>query len=87
MRKLIYAFGALGLALLAQAGAVQPAAAEVIYPWCAHYSGRGMGGAPSCGFVSYRQCMATISGMGGYCAENPFYTPPPRAGREYLRVR
>jgi len=88
MRKLIHAVGALGVALLAQAGGVQPAAAEVIYPWCAHYIGRG-GGGPSCGFVSFQQCMATASGMGGNCQMNPFYNPPPsrRAAGRAQRVQ
>ncbi len=80
MQKLIYTVGVLGIALLAQAGTVQPAAAAIIYPWCAHYGGR-MGGAPSCGFVTREQCLATISGMGGYCEMNPFYNPPPRVSR------
>ena len=63
-----------------------PAAAEVIYPWCAHYIGRG-GGGPSCGFVSFQQCMATASGMGGNCQMNPFYNPPPRSQRTSRRSR
>jgi hypothetical protein len=28
------------------------------YPWCAQYSGRALGGAQNCGFVSFAQCMA-----------------------------
>jgi hypothetical protein len=81
MRKLIYGLGALWIALLTQAGGISPAAAEPVYPWCAHYGGRDMGGAANCGFSTYQQCMATISGMGGYCAENPFYNPPQRPPR------
>jgi len=58
---------------------VSPAQAEVIYPWCAYYGGRDGGGATNCGFVSWGQCMATVSGIGGYCAVNPRYAnPPPR---------
>ena len=30
-------------------------------PWCAQYS--GMGGGTNCGFYSFQQCMAAISGM------------------------
>ena len=60
------------LALLVLACASQPAAA-VEYPWCAYYGGWGLGGASNCGFVSLEQCRATISGVGGYCAQNPFY--------------
>jgi hypothetical protein len=42
------------------------------YPWCAHYGGRG-GGGTNCGFSTLAQCQAAISGVGGYCARNPFY--------------
>jgi len=56
-----------------------PARAVVIYPWCANYSGRGMGGAQNCGFVSFNQCLATVRGVGGTCGPNPLYVPyPPR---------
>jgi len=49
-----------------------PAKAQTYYPWCAVY-GSTAGGASNCGFVSFRQCMATVSGMGGFCQRNPFY--------------
>jgi len=42
-------------------------------PWCAHYGGRA-GGATNCGFYSWDQCMAALSGNGGMCARNTFYT-------------
>jgi hypothetical protein len=46
------------------------------YPWCAQY-----GGTPSaptnCGFVTFQQCLATISGIGGFCVRNNMYQPPP----------
>lgn len=46
------------------------------YKWCAVYSsGRG-GGAGNCGFVTLEQCRATVSGIGGFCRENLFYTGP-----------
>ena len=53
------------------------------YPWCAQYGGRAGGGGTNCGFVSYRQCMAAISGNGGYCTQNLFY----RGGGERQRIR
>jgi hypothetical protein len=53
-----------------------PATAEVQYPWCAQY--RPPLDATNCGFTSYPQCMATISGIGGICYPNPAY-PQPRA--------
>jgi hypothetical protein len=46
-------------------------------PWCAFYSGR-FGGAPNCG---YDQCLATVSGVGGYCQPNTMYVPP--SGRHH----
>jgi hypothetical protein len=47
------------------------ARAEIEYPWCAQYS--DISGATNCGFVSRAQCMATVSGIGGFCYENPAY--------------
>jgi len=50
------------------------------YPWCAAY-GYDMGGASNCGFLTWEQCMATVSGVGGFCEPNQFYNPrgrPPR---------
>ena len=55
----------------------KPSTAAVIYPWCANYSGRGMGGSQNCGFVSFSQCLATVRGVGGTCGSNPFYQPYP----------
>jgi hypothetical protein len=44
------------------------------YPWCAVYD---MGdGAYNCGFVTQDQCMATVSGIGGFCQLNDSYHPP-----------
>jgi hypothetical protein len=55
------------------------------YRWCAHYGLRGGGGA-NCGFVTLAQCQATVSGIGGFCAQNQFYTGPERTVR-YKRQR
>jgi hypothetical protein len=38
----------------------------------------------NCGYSSFAACMATRSGAGGYCAENPRFVPdrdPPRRRR------
>jgi hypothetical protein len=48
------------------------------YPWCAHYMGRG--GSSNCGFSTFAQCQAAISGIGGHCMRNPFYDYPRRRG-------
>jgi hypothetical protein len=75
----ISAFVALML-MTAAALAPRPAAA-FNYPWCATYYDVSLG-MKSCAFTSYEQCMATVSGVGGICAQNPFYPPqPPYAGR------
>jgi hypothetical protein len=39
--------------------------------WCAQYGG-GNGGT-NCGFYSFQQCMAAVSGNGGFCRQNGFY--------------
>jgi hypothetical protein len=51
-----------------------PARAEVQYPWCAKY--QPPLDATNCGFNTYQQCLATISGIGGFCYQNPAYPPP-----------
>ena len=35
--------------------------------WCAYYTK----GATNCGFHSYAQCLADVTGIGGSCAPNP----------------
>jgi hypothetical protein len=49
------------------------------YPWCAYYSGGrfGGGGGTNCGFTTFQQCLDTVSGIGGFCARNTQYQPPP----------
>jgi len=40
------------------------------YPWCAR-DDRLPGSLPSCYFTSKEACMATLSGVGGTCLQNP----------------
>jgi hypothetical protein len=49
--------------------------------WCAHY-GTGLEGM-NCGFYSFEQCPATVSGVGGFCQANIFPSREPR--RHYRR--
>jgi hypothetical protein len=71
MRTLMTTLAFTALALTVDA---QPTRAEVTYPWCAEGSFKD--GARTCGFVSFAQCMASISGRGAsYCAQNPMYRP------------
>jgi hypothetical protein len=60
--------------LCVTAAIVTPAQAQN-RPWCAFYDGR-FGGATNCGFSTYEQCLATISGVGGSCGPNTMYVPP-----------
>jgi len=48
-------------------------------PWCANY----VKGATNCGFYSYAQCMATISGIGGSCSPNPAFAGNSRQRSRY----
>jgi Protein of unknown function (DUF3551) len=42
------------------------------YPWCAQYGPTTR----NCGFMTFQQCLATISGIGGSCVPNYMYQPP-----------
>lgn len=48
------------------------------YPWCAIYA---KDGDTHCFFTSYEQCMATVSGIGGFCQHTATSAPaaPTRA--------
>ena len=86
MRRIltVLAFCAVGVS-----AGIEPATADYLtYPWCAQY--RGDRGGRNCGFWTYQQCMATVSGAGGYCDPNSMYRgpqpgmippPPPSAQR------
>lgn len=63
----------------------RPAKAQE-YPWCAYYNFL-QGGATNCGFATYQQCMATISGIGGSCGANPRYQGPPPGPQRPRRYR
>jgi hypothetical protein len=81
MRMLLAALVVTALGLFLDLPSAQ---AEITYPWCAQYGDRD--GARNCGFSTYGQCLAAISGNGGYCEQNPMYrpageNPPPRRPR------
>src|SRR5215510_13686557 len=54
--------------------------------WCANYDAGKLGG-QNCGFFTWDQCMATVSGIGGICVINQFYNPCGSAGRRSSRYR
>ena len=45
------------------------------YPWCARYMMRGS--VYNCGFVTFEQCLANVSGIGGF-VQNPYYLDAPQ---------
>ena len=71
--------------LIAAAGALASGAHAQNYPWCAVYGGGRGGGGQNCGFSTFEQCMATLSGMGGFCNRNTQYVPPAGPHRRHRR--
>jgi hypothetical protein len=68
--------------ILAASSFAQDAKAEGKYwPWCARYDGWTI----VCGFASFQQCMATVSGVGGICQPN--LMPPPAGQDRAVRKR
>ena len=64
-----------GLSLDAPAAAKEPA-------WCAVYRTGGT----NCGFHTHEQCMATVSGIGGFCNRSPYAEPEKPAARREQAV-
>jgi hypothetical protein len=71
MRLPILSLFMIAAALLVEMQAAS-AQSPTSYPWCAQYP-TNQSAAMSCYFTSYQQCMTTISGIGGYCFESPYY--------------
>jgi Protein of unknown function (DUF3551) len=69
MKALIFVLG-----VLAATAALGAKAQAQDYPWCAQY-GAGTGGARNCGFTTFQQCQADVSGIGGFCERNNTYQP------------
>ena len=63
----------------------EPAKADP-YRWCAEYSGV-RGGGTNCYFLTLRQCQETVSGIGGFCRPNPFYSGRKAYGERVVRGR
>jgi len=53
-------------ALTTSAANARPASAG--QAWCAYYDPWTY----NCGFVTFQQCLATVSGAGGLCKPNPY---------------
>ena len=48
-------------------------AARPWYPWCAQFADQS--NITSCLFVTFEQCLATLSGIGGACIQNRYPAP------------
>jgi Protein of unknown function (DUF3551) len=51
------------------------------YPWCAQYNDGS--GSMNCGFTTFQQCLADVSGIGGFCTQNSTYQPTSSSRRRY----
>jgi hypothetical protein len=71
--SLALAASAFGLVSIAP----RPAAAEIVYPYCAMVVGEEE--AQNCGYDTLAQCRAAMSGLPGYCQPNPRYVAVPPA--------
>ena len=79
-------FTALAALTLLAAGAIFDSAKADPYRWCAELT-INWGGASNCYFMTLEQCRATVSGIGGFCRPNPFYTGAPEAQQPAARPR
>ena len=61
-------------------GATELASAQspYSYPWCSRQGSKDSF-TTSCYFTSYQQCMTTLSGIGGWCYQSPYYHASPTA--------
>jgi hypothetical protein len=66
MRPLLFILGVFAAVVCFE----KPAAAQN-YPWCAYYNFGG--GATNCGFSTFQQCLAALSGNSDSCGPNPQY--------------
>ena len=70
------------LSLFAAWAATGTSAHAQDYPWCANYTK----GSTSCSFVTIEQCMADVSGIGGFCERNTSYHPAAAPTRQKPRA-
>ena len=68
--RTLAAAATIATALVVGAGAPLQAA-----PWCAWFTGYSYSN--DCGYYTLAQCVATIRGVGGYCAPNVYAQPLP----------
>ena len=78
MKQMLFVLAAGVVALVAD---VRPSAAREWYPWCAQYY--DIRAITECNFMTFEQCRASVSGIGGNCIQNvrPAPSGPPRDRR------
>ena len=69
--RLLALAGAFGLALVANSQIATQAQAN---PFGTRYCAQYRGNAENCGFYSFNQCLASVSGVGGMCIVAPIQT-------------
>ncbi len=69
--------------LLLATAAIATGAQAQNYPWCAYYGSGNEG--TNCGFSTYAQCMADVSGIGGFYQINNMYHPPAGPHKQHIR--
>jgi Protein of unknown function (DUF3551) len=82
MRAILLGFGI--LAVMAAAQVQSASAATAPRPWCVRDGSFGRG-SWDCTYHTFQQCLASASGNGGSCEQNPNYRGPqkqPRRSRE-----
>jgi hypothetical protein len=74
--KLIFGAAIAAIGVFAVVVCFEKPAAAQNSAWCAYYD-FGQDGATNCGFSTFQQCLATVSGVGGSCGPNPQYQGSP----------
>ena len=70
----------LGCALAVTFAGESRAHGRPIYPWCAFYNAAG--GIDECLYFDIVQCRASVSGVGGFCYQNPRFVEAPAPVRK-----
>jgi len=80
MRKSVFALALTAVVPFVAWGSVQPARAEILYPYCTTET-RWDG--PHCDFRTFEQCVAAVAGQNTTCVPNKWYSAvqPPMSKR------
>ncbi|MPZ39790.1 MAG: DUF3551 domain-containing protein [Rhizobiales bacterium] len=84
MRSVLAGTAALAAVLATDTQSVQAQVSSPRNPYCIRDGVNGRG-TWDCGYYNWQQCLASASGAGGWCTENPNYQP--RKSRQRQRRR